>query len=89
MDKEFPEEYKTLFDFGMKRLKRCHTIKLHAIKFCMKKMCQDNDKEKDALKGALKKKMPGLNQQSILAQQEVNLESELFYPVQTNELDDE
>ena len=89
MDKEFPEEYKTLFDFAMKRLKRCHTIKLHAIKFCKKKMCQDNDKEKDALKGALKKKMPGLNQQSILAQQEVNLESELFYPVQTNELDDE
>ena len=34
MEKEFYEQYKELFDFGMKRLKRCHSIKLHAIKFC-------------------------------------------------------
>lgn len=36
MDKEFPDEYKSLFNFGMKRLKRCHTVKLHAINFCKK-----------------------------------------------------
>jgi hypothetical protein len=45
MDKEFPEEYMSLFDFGMKRLKRCHTIKLHALKFCKKNMGGKIDKK--------------------------------------------
>ena len=40
MNKEFPEEYNQLFNFGVRRLKRAHAVKLEAIKFCKKHLCQ-------------------------------------------------
>lgn len=68
MDKEFPDEYKSLFNFGMKRLKRCHTIKLHAIKFCKRSqhVAGANQIEIKEERDKLKKSI-GLNQQRILA----------------------
>jgi hypothetical protein len=45
MEKEFPDQYKNLFDFGFKRLKRAHVIKLHAIKFCKENLGMKDDDE--------------------------------------------
>ena len=49
MQFEFPEEYRYLFDFGFRRLKRAHTVKLHAIKYCKKNLGMNDKKEDDAI----------------------------------------
>ena len=58
MQNEFPDQYNYLFDFGFNRLKRAHTVKLHAIKYCKNNLGIIGGIDKDS---ALKAKKTGLN----------------------------
>lgn len=75
LEKIFPDQYTNLFEFGFRRLKRAHTVKLHAIKYCKKYLGIQDPNDIDS---AIKRGRTGLDEQKALSRASAHLNPKDF-----------